>query len=546
MKKSFLILLCSILLLAMTALWGCTPNQDKCDHEFGKWKTVKEPTCSEEGEKERVCEKCEFVGKKAIEMLPHTEVVDEAVNATCSQVGLTEGKHCEVCGAVTVAQEEIEKVPHKEVTDKAVAPTCSQVGLTEGKHCRVCNEVTVKQEEVPMIDHELEDVIVEFATCEDPGKLEHRCKNCDFAEAEEYVVVSHDATEIHDMVVNSVAEIIVYDRFGEAFAMGSGWVYSDDGVIITNYHVIEESYSATVTMNGKTYNATSILGYDENIDLAILKIDLGGDKLTALPVCGATHKVGSTVYAIGSSQGLTDTFSRGIITNAQRVDSGVTYVQHDAAISHGNSGGPIVNEYGEVIGINVLYVEGQNLNFAISVNEIKNVPRETITFEEFYNETVGPIGGANAYEILKNFVITYGEGDNNLYTLSTEESEGVITERLVGYDPDTDTVDFWCIIQSDGVQYVTYVSVDPIYVDTEWGFFVDYLDGMMRGSFDCTEYVVFDTLTTDYSDFSPETQSDFELLACVMVAESISNITSDMAAIGLNVTAGSLGFYYVD
>ena len=116
--------------------------------------TTVDATCGAAGSITVTCDDCgETLSTEKIPALPHTEVIDAAVEATCAATGLTEGKHCSVCGTVTVAQTVVEKKAHTEVIDAAVAPTCTETGLTEGKHCSVCNEVLVKQETVPMAEH---------------------------------------------------------------------------------------------------------------------------------------------------------------------------------------------------------------------------------------------------------------------------------------------------------------------------------------------------------------------------------------------------------
>jgi hypothetical protein len=169
-------------------------------------------------------------------------------------------------------------------------------------------------------------------------------------------------------------------------ATGSGF-FTDDGVVVTNYHVIEGASSIKVALkNGKEYSVTSILGYSKELDLAILSIPT---KNSVLTINKHGIKVGETVYALGSSLGLTDTFSNGIVTNASRIIEDVDYIQTNAAISSGNSGGPLLNAYGEVMGINTMQlVDGQNLNFAINIKQINYVNTDyPITVSEFKEQS---------------------------------------------------------------------------------------------------------------------------------------------------------------
>lgn len=167
-------------------------------------------------------------------------------------------------------------------------------------------------------------------------------------------------------------------------AIGSGF-FIDDYTVITNYHVIEGATSIKIQpLNGETYEVTSVLGYSKDLDIAILKVPV-----TRTPLQLNTHgvKSGEAVYAIGSSQGLTDTFTAGIVTNASRVIDDITYIQTDAAITNGNSGGPLLNAYGEVIGINAMQLsDGQNINFAIKIDQYKKVSLSSpLTAKEYYS-----------------------------------------------------------------------------------------------------------------------------------------------------------------
>ncbi len=152
----------------------------KTPHIPGEWITEKEPTCTEAGSKYRVCTKCgEKCDTESIPAMGHIEVIDAAKDPTCTEKGLTEGKHCSVCNAVTVAQNDIPAKGHIEVIDAAKEPTCTEKGLTEGKHCSVCDAVITAQNDIPAKGHTEVTDAGKAATCTEKGITEGKhCSVC--------------------------------------------------------------------------------------------------------------------------------------------------------------------------------------------------------------------------------------------------------------------------------------------------------------------------------------------------------------------------------
>ena len=129
----------------------------------------------------------------------HAEVIDKAVEATCTETGLTEGKHCSVCEAILQKQEVVPAKGHTEVIDKAVEATCTETGLTEGKHCSVCEAILQKQEVVPAKGHNLIVTEAKAPTCTVNGnRLYWHCTRCNeyFSNAEATVEITYDDTVI--------------------------------------------------------------------------------------------------------------------------------------------------------------------------------------------------------------------------------------------------------------------------------------------------------------------------------------------------------------
>lgn len=198
------------------------------------------------------------------------------------------------------------------------------------------------------------------------------------------------AEEIYDLIAPSTVEI---NAIGDTFeSTGTGSFIDNKGTVITNYHVIESCHTINIkTQDGSTYKVKSILGFDKDRDLAIIKSDCQNESFVKLKTDGV--KTGEKVYTLGSSLGLTGTFSEGIISSASREIEGFDFIQTTAPISSGNSGGPLVDVYGKVIGITTgAFAEGQNLNLAIPVSAISEISREKMySINDFFQLSQGKV-----------------------------------------------------------------------------------------------------------------------------------------------------------
>ena len=169
------------------------------------------------------------------------------------------------------------------------------------------------------------------------------------------------------------------DREFRSDSGGSGFIVSADGYVVTNNHVIADAEKLQVVMNGRNFEA-EVKGTDPATDLALLKID--ARDLPVLPLGDSDAlRVGDWVMAIGSPQALTNSVTVGVVSAKQRrinisdaTSSFENFIQTDAAINFGNSGGPLVNLRGEVVGINTAISFGsENIGFAVPVNVLKQV-----------------------------------------------------------------------------------------------------------------------------------------------------------------------------
>ena len=285
--------------------------------------------------------------------------------------------------------------------------------------------------------------------------------------------VPMDTVELAEYVQDRTVTVNVTTITGDEYA-GSGFFIDDQGTIVTNWHVVEGAASMSVeAIDGAQYAVAEVVDFSPVYDLAILKLDITGNgylEFSQDPV-----RTGEQVYAVGSALGtLTGSFTSGTVSSVSRKIGVIDCVQMDAAISSGNSGGPLVNVYGEVVGINTFsYTLGENLNLAIKPEVLDNLTMDknfTVNeMKEWYltesARSFSPFDGSGYYYSLVNTYQTV-TGAKCLYSVSGDDiSEGYY-----------DCCEYY-IYNYDVSEYDTYVS----YLKSI-GFVFEETEGFDRGT----------------------------------------------------------------
>ena len=209
---------------------------------------VTAPDCVNGGYTTYTCSVCNhsYVSDEVV-ALGHTEVTDSAKAPTCTETGLTEGKHCSVCGVVLVPQDTVDALGHTEVTDFAKAPTCTETGLTEGKHCSVCCETIVAQETVGALGHNY-GAVVTAPTCTAAGYTTYTCSACnDTYTADEVAALGHSYNAV---VTAPTCEAAGYTTY-TCSVCGDSYV-DDHTNALGHTEVIDEAVAPTCTATGLT------------------------------------------------------------------------------------------------------------------------------------------------------------------------------------------------------------------------------------------------------------------------------------------------------
>ncbi len=287
---------------------------------------------------------------------------------------------------------------------------------------------------------------------------------------------------------NSVLYIEAYDDENNMIASASGFVIESGDTLITNYHVIDDAHHIIAyTPDGeKSTEIHIVLTYNEVMDLAVLQCE---ENIGVKPLLlGNSDKVeqGDKVYAVGYPLGLANTLSDGVISSHYLNENNIDVLQITAAISSGSSGGALLNEEGQVIGIICAsYVDGQNLNIAISVNELTSLllsKSQTTTLDNLYEQRPHP------------YALEYILENRQFFNGKDVQIEAYISSAVI-FNMDGDSWADYVIVsnESDILGYIGYGYSEDFFEDADYiKYYGAYEDGRIE-SYKALGFELMDT-----------------------------------------------------
>ena len=335
------------------------------------------------------------------------------------------------------------------------------------------------------------------------------------------------AEEIYEKCSPAVFYVELYDKNGNKLGSGSGFFIASDGTAVTNYHVIENAYSARVVTpnSNRMYDVAGVYDYNEKNDWAVIKVD--GKNFPYLELETEAVKGGETVYAIGSPKGLQNTISEGLISNVEREIDGVKYIQTSAAISPGSSGGALINKSGKVVGITSAGIEGgQNLNLAIPVSVFKGYRKQnahslsaaaqdgsdryfgTFDFSDYDDATA-------AFEMIKMWVPTYANAklDGEPVYYEEFETDDYLFTWVLGYDDDSDMAKITVIMCTTARSRLD-VSFSPkgdyAYIDFQYYYDVNDVTPLLSGTANVWKTAIYDGCPMSFSQYKGDRNLQYD------------------------------------
>ncbi|HEX3358855.1 MAG TPA: trypsin-like peptidase domain-containing protein, partial [Tepidisphaeraceae bacterium] len=273
-----------------------------------------------------------------------------------------------------------------------------------------------------------------------------------------YISTTKTVKEMVNVFPNSGFQLEkpVMERVG---SLGSGFIIHKDGYVVTNHHVIAGAREITVELDDGQKLPADLISSDPEADLAILKVHADKPLPTLELGDSSDLMIGEPVIAVGNPYGFSHSVSSGILSALHRDLTGQNnevmlhdVMQTDTAINHGNSGGPLLNAYGEVIGINTAIVESaQNIGFAIQVNRLRDLIPELMNPEQA-NKCELPIKLVETRKLIEPATVEP--------TVLIEETKEVV--RKIGNEKPRDIVDAYAML-------LKYKVGDTIQIETDKG-----------------------------------------------------------------------------
>ncbi|WP_026713309.1 Do family serine endopeptidase [Flavobacterium daejeonense] len=263
----------------------------------------------------------------------------------------------------------------------------------------------------------------------------------DFTEAADKTVhtVVHVKNVSYQKVSDPMLEFFYGYRGGQAqeqVGTGSGVIISEDGYIVTNNHVVKDASEIEITLNNKKSYKAKLIGTDSKMDIALLKID--ADEKLPYTTFGNSDdvKVGEWVLAVGNPYNLTSTVTAGIVSakarNLGTKDNDIqSFIQTDAAVNPGNSGGALVNTRGDLIGINTMITSMTGsyvgYSFAVPSNIARKIIEDIMEYGNVQRGILGVVGGELNATVSKKYGVTQTEG---VYIQSVQKNSGAEKANL--------------------------------------------------------------------------------------------------------------------
>ncbi len=272
----------------------------------------------------------------------------------------------------------------------------------------------------------------------------------------------------------SVVIVFAYDNKGEFLQLGNGFFISQNGDIITNYHVLQEASSAEIkTSDGKTYPITYIIAKDEQNDIIRLSVDIPSKYVLPLYLSETIPEIGERIIVYGNPLELENTVSDGIVSSVREIFNYGKIIQITAPILPGSSGSPVLNMKGEVIGIATFqFIEGRKLNFAIPSERIASLnlagEKKTSVGEELFEQEK---------KDKKDFDYAYEAYDKALYFMDKREHEKALPYLGIAIKTDISSLKAWAYfkigfcyeilgVYTKAIEaYKQAIRINPDYVD---------------------------------------------------------------------------------